>query len=133
MSLIARFLTVGALNTLVGLSCIYAAMGVFGFGLIAANAIGYGVGLVLSFHLNRSWTFNHRGAWAGAFARWLGVVGVAYLCNLAAASLAAWTLGLNAYVAQLCGVAVYTVVSFLGARRFAFAQAEIKGVGARGA
>lgn len=121
MKTLARFLTVGVVNTLVGLTCIYAAMALLGLGLVASNAIGYAVGVAISFMLNRSWTFGQSGAWGGPLARWLGVVAVSYACNIAAASFAHRSLGVDAYVAQLVGVVVYTAVSFLGAKLFAFA------------
>lgn len=128
MKQIGRFLTVGAVNTLVGLSVIFACMSLLGMGLAPANALGYAVGVALSFQLNRNWTFGHDGAWASAFARWLAVVALSYACNLAAA-MTAWTLGVNAYLAQIVGVAVYSAVSYGGAKRFAFPAAQARARG----
>jgi putative flippase GtrA len=55
-----RFAVVGAVNTFVGLAFIYSARAM-GLGEVSANATGYAIGLVLSFGLNRFWTFRHRG------------------------------------------------------------------------
>ncbi len=123
MKKLAKFLAVGALNTLIGLSCIYAAMGILHLGFLASNALGYGLGIVMSFALNRAWTFAHAAPWRVSFPKWLAVTGVAYLCNVVAASFARWTLGVDPYVAQLFGVAAYTGASFLGARQFVFPPA----------
>ncbi len=120
MKELAKFLIVGALNTLIGLSCIYAAMGILHLGFIASNALGYGFGILISFALNRAWTFGHSAPWRRSFPKWLAVVGAAYACNLIAASFARWTLGVDPYIAQLFGVAAYTSASFLGARQFVF-------------
>ena len=117
-----RFVTVGSLNTLIGLSCIYVAMGVLGLGFVASNALGYTVGIMISFALNRSWTFGHDGSWRHSLPKWLVVVGVAYACNLLVATTVRDRLGVDPYWAQLCGVVVYTAVSFAGARWFAFAS-----------
>ncbi len=55
-----RFILVGVINTLAGLSVIYAAMYFFDFGIKSANMIGYLVGLIISFTLNKKWTFKNR-------------------------------------------------------------------------
>jgi putative flippase GtrA len=47
-----RFGAVGIVNSVVGLSCIWAAM-LLGMAPLPANALGFGVGLVMSFVLNR--------------------------------------------------------------------------------
>ncbi|WP_426168109.1 GtrA family protein [Sandarakinorhabdus sp. DWP1-3-1] len=113
-----RFLIVGVLNSAVGLALIYAAMAL-GADYRVANAIGYAGGILISFVVNRGWTFAHDGDWRASFARWLVVVGVAYAAQFAAV---VWLhgLGVDARIAQALGVPIYTVLAFLGARRFAF-------------
>ena len=103
MGRLGRFLTVGALNTLVGLGVIFLSMSAFGFGLASANALGYAVGVALSFHLNRRWTFEHDGARSAAFARWLAVVEVSAGARQAVAA-GARSVGVSAYAAQVIGV-----------------------------
>lgn len=51
-----RFLIVGLVNTAVGLSVIFACKALAGLGDALSNAVGYTVGLAVSFVLNRSWT-----------------------------------------------------------------------------
>jgi putative flippase GtrA len=126
MTQLLRFLVVGVLNTAVGLACIYAAMQVFNYRL--ANALGYTVGCGIGFLLNRSWTFRHEGAWWGSLARWLGVVAAAYSLNLLTVVALHEGLGVNAYVAQLGGVFVYTASSFLGGRHFVFRATQREAV-----
>ena len=77
-----RFLLVGVINTLVGLSIIYAAMYFFGFGIKSANLIGYLVGIMVSFTLNKKWTFKNRDRIGASLIRYLVVIGVAYVANL---------------------------------------------------
>ena len=93
-----RFLMVGALNTLVGLSVIFMAKAVAGAGDVTANVTGYGVGLVLSFLLNRTWTFGHRGDRRSAMGRFLLVFAVAYVLKLAVVLLLVRSLQLNSYL-----------------------------------
>jgi putative Ca2+/H+ antiporter (TMEM165/GDT1 family) len=54
----ARFGAVGLLNTMAGLGVMYGCMFFFGAGVEIANMLGYGVGVCLSFQLNKRWTFS---------------------------------------------------------------------------
>jgi len=115
-----RFLAVGAANTLIGLALIYIAK-FLGFGDVAANAIGYGLCIGLSFLLNKRWTFGHRGSVGSAFMRFALVTAIAYLANLAVVMFAIHIVALNHYLAQALGIPVYTALSYLGSRMYAFA------------
>jgi len=115
-----RFLTVGVLNTALGLGFIYTAMAL-GAGLIAANAIGYALGILVSFVANRRWTFAHRGDWRPALARWLVVTAIAYSAQLAVVIALGRGLGSDPRLAQIAGIPVYLALTFVGGRSFAFA------------
>jgi putative flippase GtrA len=119
---LGRFAAVGASNTCVGLSVIFACKGWLGLGDVTANAIGYGVALLLGFALNREWTFEHRGKPAMAFLRYCLVLALAYAANLAATLFAIHVVHLDSYVAQVVGIIPYALVGYLGARLFAFAS-----------
>jgi putative flippase GtrA len=124
---LVKFLLVGVANMAVGLSCIYVAMYAFGLDYIRANALGYSIGLLLSFVLNKAWTFEHEGMWGTSLARWLAVAAFAYGCNLATVIAAHRYLGVDAAIAQLAGNVIYTATSFVGGRHFAFAGARANG------
>ncbi len=115
-----RFLTVGVLNTAVGLGLIWLLMAA-GISTTVANAIGFLIGMTASFTLNRKWTFAHRGDWRASLPRWLAVAAIAYAANLTVMLGLSRGLGLNPYLAQLAGVGTYTVLSYVGSKRFAFA------------
>lgn len=119
---LVRFLLVGGLNTAFGLSAIYALMWL-GADYRLANAAGFALGCVLSFVLNKSWTFRHDGHWRDSFLRWLVVVAGGYALNLLAVVALHDGVGVNPYLAQLGGMAAYTGATFLGGRSFAFASA----------
>jgi len=116
----ARFAGVGAINTVFGLLIIYAGKYAFGMGDVAANACGYGAGLVLSFFLNRNWTFRHTGEALPAFLRFLLVTVVAYVLNLSCVMGLIKVVGMNGYVAQAVGIVPYALGSYFGSRYFAF-------------
>lgn len=116
-----RFLVVGVVNTMVGLGTIFAAKGLFDMADVAANAIGYAIGLLVSFTLNRNWTFRHSGPISSAIVVFLMVQAVAYSLNLVCV-LSLIGFGVDSYLAQALGMPPYTVASYLGSRYFAFAS-----------
>ena len=115
-----RFLGVGAVNALIGLAVIFAAKWFFGAGDITANLAGYTVGILISFTLNRRWTFDSASAWKPAFVKFVAVSGVAYAANLLAVLAAIHWLGFNGYLAQTIGIPVYTLITFLASKHLVF-------------
>ena len=118
-----KFLLVGVVNTAVGLAIIY--------GLkwlrrsdVTANILGYLCGLMVSFTLNRNWTFRHAGTILPAALRFLLVFAVAYLANLGTVLGLIRLLGVNGYVAQTLGIIPYTTLFYLGSRYVAFRPEE---------
>ena len=116
-----RFATVGLANTAIGLAAIYAVMFFFQTGPAIANAIGYAIGLAVSFSLNRVWTFNSDRPVGHVLPKYLLVAGLSYLLNLGAVIAATSHFSVNPYLAQLLGVGIYTVCVFFGRRWFVFA------------
>ena len=115
-----RFSVVGVVNTVIGLAVIYGAL-FAGLGDFAANALGYGVGLVLSFVLHRGWTFAGRTRTLSRDAVGFGLAWViAYLANLAVIG-AGRSQGLfeNPFV-QLVGVMVFAAAFYLLTSRLVF-------------
>ena len=116
-----RFLTVGAINTFAGLGFIYLARRL-GMGEVGANATGYGLGLVLSFGLNRGWAFQHRGGFARSAVRFASVMLLAWLANVAAL-LTMLHSGTSATLAHALAVIPYATIGYFGCRRWVFAHA----------
>jgi putative flippase GtrA len=117
---LGRFLSVGVVNMVVGLLVIYACKWFFQAGDVAANAIGYGVGLCSSFALNSRWTFGYRGPQFPAIAKFLAVAGVAYAMNLLTVLVAIRYVGLNDYLAQALGIPPYTLTTYLASKFIVF-------------
>lgn len=113
-----RFAIVGLANSVSGLLVIYLAK-IIGAGEVLSNALGYAFGLILSFNLNKNWTFLYRRSSGGALLRFSLVTAVAYLANLAVVVLLIDG-GVNSFVAQACGVPVYAILGYIGYRWFAF-------------
>jgi putative flippase GtrA len=116
-----RFGAVGLFNTAIGLSAIYVVMFVFQAGPVLANAIGYAIGWSVSFSLNRSWTFNSALPPSHVLPKYILVTIVGYMLNLGMVVAATSLYSANPYLAQIFGVAIYTVCVFFGCRWFVFA------------
>jgi putative flippase GtrA len=112
------------INTLVGLSVIFGLKAFLQANDVFANAIGYLVGLSVSFVLNRSWTFRHEGNIPAAAVRFLAVFLVAYTINLAVVLTLIHGVGVNSYLAQALGMPPYTLAFFLLSKFFAFRRWE---------
>ncbi len=117
---LGRFLSVGVLNMLVGLTVIYACKWFLGIGDAAANAIGYAAGLTTSFALNSRWTFDYRGPQLPALIKFLLVALLAYGMNLLTVLIAIHVFGLNGYVAQVLGIPPYTLTTYLASKFIVF-------------
>ena len=115
-----RFGVVGLLNTVLGLAIIFAAKAFLGLGDLAANLVGYGLGLLCSFFLNRSWTFRHEGRMFATFWRFGIAFAVAYVLNLVTVFALRDAMSLNSYLAQSGGVIPYTISFYLMSAYFVF-------------
>ena len=117
-----RFILVGAVNTTLGLSVIFAAKGILGLDDFVSNLLGYSFGLLISFFLNRKWTFSHHGHISPAIVRF----GVAFLLSYIANLMTVYGLrdgvGLNSYLAQALGVAPYTLIFYFTSRYYVFPE-----------
>ena len=112
---------VGVANTAIGLAAIYAAMFLFQAGPALANVTGYAIGVGFSFLANRSWTFGDRRASHRLLPRFLLVLAVSYVVNLGVVVAATTQLHMNPYAAQLLGIGIYALLSFIGCRSLVFA------------
>lgn len=124
---LGRFAIAGLANTCVGLFVIFACKGFMGMGDAASNLVGYAIAALLGFLAHKHWTFEHSGASASAFLRYLLVLSLAYAANLATTLWAIELMNVNSYLAQAAGVVPYAAVGYLGGRFFAFRSARLPG------
>ena len=116
----AKFISVGVANTLIALLVIYGTKWFFNLGDVVANALGYAVGLSVSFTLNSRWTFVYGGPRMPALVKFLLVALVAYGMNLLTVMFAIHYVGLNDYIAQALGIPPYTLTSFFATKYVVF-------------
>ncbi|GGY91463.1 GtrA family protein [Novosphingobium colocasiae] len=117
---LVRFGLVGLANTATSACVIFAAIRL-GSGDYAANALGYAVGLCLSFALNRGWTFGVRGAVRlSEIVRFGAVVGLSYLVNLTVLSIMRDHGFRESVIGQGAAMVAYSVCFYILSRRFVF-------------
>lgn len=117
---LARYAIAGVANTTVALGCVLAGKAVLGLPDLVANALGYTIGITQSYSLSRSFIFRHTGSFQSSLWRFLSVVAAGYLLNVGVLFAAVKRLGVNAYLAQVLGMAAYAIFVFVASRRFAF-------------
>jgi len=117
-----QFLTfnlVGIVNTLFGFSIIFTLM-FLGVSAVASNFIGYFLGAMLSYTLNKKYTFKSDTKDKTEALKFFGVLLISYCINLLTLQ---WLLTfLNPYTAQLISAIVYTLSSFSLAKLFVFSE-----------
>jgi putative flippase GtrA len=122
---LSRFGLAGLANTLVGLSIITA----LDLGLHAppslANAAGYAVGMLCGFVLNRSFVFKSQARARSSGPKYMVGAAIGFGLNQAVLQAALHLLGPGAWqhlAAQVCGMGVYTVSTFLICRFWVFRE-----------
>ena len=122
---IPRFLLVGVGNTLLSMALMFL---LEGLGYWPSTAIAYVAGAVMSFFLNRHFTFHSEETLGRSAVKFAVNVAVCYLIAYSIAQPAAqWVLGWTGLdpvwverLAKVGGMGLYTVLNYFGQRFFAF-------------
>jgi len=116
----SRFMLVGVLNGVIGLGTTYAAYNLFNVPYPLANVLGYTLGLINSFILNKKWTFQSKKDPKKEIILFLLIFGVSYSLNLGSVVVSVELLHLDPNLAQLVGVFFYTSSNFFGNKLLTF-------------
>ncbi len=119
---LVKFASVGVINTILGLVIIYTLKWSLNWGDASANLAGYMVCIILGFVLNGRWTFGKSALKPRHLLGYLLVVVVAYLMNLCTVLLSIKVLYVPGDYAQLVGVPVFTLTSFMLNKMFVFSN-----------
>ncbi len=123
LPLIVQFLkfgVVGISNTLLAFAVYTLLIKVFGVWYVAASGIGFAVGAVNGFLLNRKWTFKEHTGDALTPVRWAIVQSCGLACNLGLVYLFVSGAGLGELVGQAFATAIVTVLTFAVNRSWTF-------------
>jgi putative flippase GtrA len=91
-----------------------------------SNAAGYGVGITVSFLLNKFGNFRSKGNVRTELPLFIAAFGVAYTVNLFVLWFSGEVLHADAFLAQLAAGAVYTVVFYLFMKSVVFTEVQCK-------
>ncbi len=123
-----RFLLVGVANTIVGLSVMYLLLHLAGFSYWVSTFLGNSVGAVVSYFLNRSFTFRSQSSGFKSMLRFVAVILFCYFVSYTfGRNLVEWivsssniTSGMKTDIAVLISTGFYTVLNYLCQKLFVF-------------
>ncbi|RHR09109.1 GtrA family protein [Pseudoflavonifractor sp. AF19-9AC] len=129
-----RFIVVGVINTLVGYGVMFGLYNLAGLhrwgdtGYWISSAANYVVGSIVSFFLNKHFTFRNQEKGAGVVLRFVVNISVCYLLAYGLAKPAvSWALGgmglseqLQGNLTMLFGSGLFVLLNYFGQRFFAF-------------
>ena len=129
-----RFILVGVINTMVGYTVMFSLWNLAGLhawgdvGYWVSSAANYVVGSIVSFFLNKHFTFRNREKGSAVVVRFIVNISVCYLLAYGLAKPAVtWALGgfglsgqLLGNLTMLFGSGLFVILNYLGQRFFAF-------------
>jgi putative flippase GtrA len=115
-----KFGIVGVSNTVLAFAVYTVLLKVFGVWYIAASGIGFAVGAVNGFLLNRRWTFKEHVGDALTPVRWTVVQGCGLLLNLGLVYTFVSDAGLDKLLGQAFATAIVVVLTFFANRAWTF-------------
>lgn len=125
---LAKFLLVGVINTLVGMAIMFGLYNFAGCSYWVSTATNYILTSILSFFLNKYFTFQNRERGAGQVLRFALNIAVCYLLAYGIAKplclqlLAGASVAIRDNVSMLVGMCLFTGFNYLGQRFFAFKE-----------
>ena len=121
-----KFVLVGVVNTLFGTAIMFVFYNVFHLSYWLSSASNYVFGSILSYFLNKYFTFQSKGSNGKTIGRFVFNITICYLCAYGLAKplvlhlLSGQAVNVQENVAMLVGMCLYTGLNYLGQRFFAF-------------
>lgn len=125
-----KFLIVGVINTLVGTAIMFGAYNLLGCSYWVSSAANYILASILSYVLNKKFTFEHEGDVTKSGVRFIINIAACYLIAYGIAKpLAIWLLTgssitIQENVAMFVGMCIFTGLNYFGQRFFVFKQED---------
>jgi len=124
-----RFLLVGVLNTAVGLSTMFLLLYIFQVSYWWSTFIGNSIGAAVSYLLNRTFTFQSHVTHGKGVIRFIAVILLCYLFAFSSSKMLTGFMerfvqnnlwGMQEDLSVLLGTALYTMLNYLGQKKFVF-------------
>ena len=120
----------GVANTLFGAAVMFLCYNLLGWGYWLSSALNYILGSILSFFLNKHFTFRNQEKGFRVVGRFVLNIAVCYLIAYGAARPLVYRLlsgapeNIRDNGAMLCGVGLFVILNYLGQRFFAFRRRD---------
>ncbi|WP_409302418.1 GtrA family protein [Peribacillus sp. SCS-155] len=127
------FLLVGLVNTLAGLTLMFFMANILGVSYWVSTLTGNVCGAVLSFFLNKTFTFDNHSTLRASMPRFIMVISICYVCSYKTSSLiieamiGRHQLPLmldNDNLSILLGTGIYAVSNYMGQKHFVFHKSK---------
>ena len=125
-----KFIIVGVINTLFGAAIMFSFYNLFHLSYWFSSASNYFFGSILSYFLNKYYTFRYKERSWGVIGRFVINILICYLIAygiakpLALHLLSGANVSIQENVAMLVGMVLFTLLNYLGQRFFAFKKTE---------
>lgn len=125
-----KFLLVGVVNTLVGTSVMFVSYNVLGLGYWVSSAANYAIGSVVSYFLNKYFTFQNRERSVKMIVSFVINISLCYLIAYGAAkslvyrAMEGFPLEMRDNGAMLVGMCLFVGLNYLGQRFLVFRKKE---------
>lgn len=125
-----RFLVVGVINTIVGTGTMFFLYNVVGCNYWVSSAGNYVVGSIVSYFLNKYFTFQNRTRSFAMIVKFIANISLCYLIAYGAAKpVIRWLLSgadvrIQENVAMLFGMCIFVVLNYLGQRFLVFTHSK---------
>jgi len=118
---------VGGVNTLIGTAIMFSLYNLAGCSYWVSSAANYILVSILSFFLNKNFTFQYKGDLRGSALRFAVNIAVCYLLAYGIAKpavfyFAAGSVAFRENIAMLAGMCLFVVFNYLGQRLFTFKE-----------
>lgn len=125
-----KFILVGVINTLVGTAVMFSFYNIFHFSYWVSSAANYVVGSIVSYFLNKNFTFRNKSKDPMVLVRFVINISVCYLLAYGIAKplvrriLSSASVSVQENGAMLVGMCLFVGLNYLGQRFFAFREKE---------
>lgn len=125
-----RFIIVGVINTVFGTAIMFVFYNVFHLSYWVSSASNYLFGSILSYFLNKYFTFQYKQRDLGVVLRFILNISVCYLAAYGIAKplfrwmLSGFSTAVQENVAMLGGMCLFVMFNYIGQRFFAFRKKE---------
>lgn len=129
-----KFVIVGVINTLFGTLLMFLLYNLFNFGYWGSSAISYILASILSFYLNKRFTFKNKESITKTASKFAVNIAVCYLLAYSISkplvtlilSNTSLSKSIVEQLSMLFGMALFTMLNYIGQRFFAFREKKTK-------